>query len=510
MSSWSEGYVSDVDYTYGYYREMSPDLLRIIALIKGYSVYNTGEPINYCELGCGQGYTVNLLAAANPQMKIFANDFNPTQIAGARSLSSESGITNISFYDSSFEEFIEEKTLPDQFDIISLHGIYSWINEQNRDHILKFIKKKLKVGGIVYASYNVLPGWAQTMPLRHLMANYAANPSSNTLQRMDAAFEFVNDFKSINPAFFQANPLAVNRFEKMNSTSRNYLAHEYFNTHWTPFYFSDVAKDFADVKLTHIGSAHLLDHVDAINLTDQQRNFLSKYTDPIQREVIRDFIVNQQFRRDVFVKGPLSQTIDKNRGDWLDTRFALISPESRISLKVNGILGEAELLSERYLPIINALRDGPRTLRQMAGNDDVAALGWGNLLQAIIVLMGGGHLWTALPAKDDIKRRERTKAFNSAICERSKTNTELNVLASPVTGGGVHVDRITQMFLLATRDRIAIAPSFVWRVLSENGQKLVKNDIVLESDDENIRELEERFVVFTRDHLPNLKSLGIV
>lgn len=45
--------------------------------------------------------------------------------------------------------------------MIVMHGIWSWINEENRHFILKIIQKALKPGGCVYLCYNALPGRAE-------------------------------------------------------------------------------------------------------------------------------------------------------------------------------------------------------------------------------------------------------------------------------------------------------------------------------------------------------------
>jgi hypothetical protein len=50
-------------------------------------------------------------------------------------------------------------------------------------------------------------------------------------------------------------------------------------------------------------SAHLLDHIDAVNLSAEQQAFLKETPDAMLRQSVRDFIVNQQFRRDCWVKG---------------------------------------------------------------------------------------------------------------------------------------------------------------------------------------------------------------
>lgn len=36
-----------------------------------------------------------------------------------------------------------------QFDFITLHGIYTWVSRENRQHIVDFIARYLKPGGIV-------------------------------------------------------------------------------------------------------------------------------------------------------------------------------------------------------------------------------------------------------------------------------------------------------------------------------------------------------------------------
>ena len=43
------------------------------------------------ELGCGQGFSTNLLAAANPHIRFHATDFNPGHIVGAQSLAQAGG-----------------------------------------------------------------------------------------------------------------------------------------------------------------------------------------------------------------------------------------------------------------------------------------------------------------------------------------------------------------------------------------------------------------------------------
>ena len=180
MTDWSAGYVTDIPYTYGVYRELAPAVLNFAALVAGFAAPDPGGALTYCELGCGQGYSSNIVAASNPNVEVYANDFNPAHILGARALAAAAGTRNVHFHDSSFAEFAADETLP-EFDIIALHGIYSWINADNRRHIVDFIRKRLKVGGLAYISYNALPGYAGALPLRRLLVDRAEAAHGSTL-----------------------------------------------------------------------------------------------------------------------------------------------------------------------------------------------------------------------------------------------------------------------------------------------------------------------------------------
>ena len=120
----------------------------------------------HCELGIGQGLSANIHAASTAG-KFFGTDFNPAHAAQAQELAAASD-SDAKFFEDSFEEFANRDDLP-QFDTISFHGIWSWVSDENRRHMLDIVRKHLKSGGIVYNSYNCLPGWAPVAPLRELL-----------------------------------------------------------------------------------------------------------------------------------------------------------------------------------------------------------------------------------------------------------------------------------------------------------------------------------------------------
>ena len=288
-ADWTAGYVADIGYTYGYYRELNP--LRV-----GLAFASAGlaAPVvrTACELGYGQGLSVNLHAAAS-DVQWHGTDFNPSQAAFARELAAAAG-SGAQLVDQSFADFCAREDLP-EFDFIGLHGIWSWISDANRAVIVDFVRRRLRVGGVLYISYNTMPGWAAFAPMRHLLVEHAevlGAEGRGIVSRIDGALEFADRLMALNPQFARANPLVGERIRQLKGLNRHYLAHEYFNRDWHPMPFATMADWLAPAKLQYACSAHLLDHVDAINLTSEQQSFLADIPDRMFRESTRDFIVN--------------------------------------------------------------------------------------------------------------------------------------------------------------------------------------------------------------------------
>ena len=117
--------LSEVNYTHGYYGGLNPQLLSFLALWKGMSGVDSEREFTYFELGCGNGVTANVLAAANPHAEFYGNDFNAEHCRNAREVSRAGGLENLTILEKSFADLLE-MDLP-RFDVIGLHGIYTWV-----------------------------------------------------------------------------------------------------------------------------------------------------------------------------------------------------------------------------------------------------------------------------------------------------------------------------------------------------------------------------------------------
>ncbi|QXH62662.1 class I SAM-dependent methyltransferase [Pseudomonas azerbaijanorientalis] len=511
--AWNEGYFTDEGYTYSYSREINPVFQRYCLLLRGFSSLETTDGY-HCELGFGQGVSINIHAAANPGSYI-GTDFHPGQAAHANALATAWN-SDARLYDDSFEQLLARDDLP-QFDSISLHGIWTWVSRDNQKLIVEFARRHLKPGGLLYISYNCFPGWSPSAPLRHLFRlhdRFATNTSVRPDQRIEAALQFSETLLAANPNYASAVPNLNDKLQGIKGQDRQYVAHEYFNRDWNCMYFTDVVDALAPAKLDYATTAVPLDSVAPLNLSAEGMDFLEGIEHPVMREQARDYFVNQHFRRDLYVRGANRLSAAEQRQGMYNTRFVLLQAAESISDTVRGPAGEATLQAEVYGPVLEALTANayaPKTLRQLAVA--VPSMPYDDLVQAITVLIGMG---AAAPCQSEVAEKlvqARCNTLNLQLCKRALLSNKIQVLASPVTGGGVPVSRFQLLFLISIkqgRKHPAEWAQLAWGVLAEQGEVLIKDNQPLTTAEENIAELTEQAEAFAEQSLVVLKALNIV
>lgn len=510
MQDWASGYVAEVNYTYGYYHELNPLRVRFALLAAG---LHCPKIETACELGFGQGISINMHAAAS-KVEWHGTDINPSQVSYAQEIAKACG-NGACLYDEAFTEFANRSNLPD-FDYIGMHGIWSWVSEENRAVIVDFIRRKLKVGGVLYLSYNTLPGWAAFAPMRHLLVEHAellGAEGQGIVDRINKSLEFTEALLAVHPLVTNQLPTIASRFAVLKSRNRNYLAHEYFNRDWHPMYFSEMATCLIAAKVDYGCSANLLDHIDGCNFTRAQQEFLNGINSTAFREGVRDFMINQQFRRDYWVRGGRKLHPFQQAEKFREEQVVLQTVRDQVPMTLNGLLGEAEMSEEIYTPILELLADHqPRTIMQIEQEVCSKHIHFSHIVEAIKILTGMGHL---LPAQNEAVRtivKNNTNQLNARLIDQARSGGECDFLASPVTGGGIAVDRIEQLYLMAIAQGLQHPhewAAYAWNILKQDGKKLIKKGVALENPEDNQIELKAMAIRFEEQRRPILQAMQV-
>jgi SAM-dependent methyltransferase len=510
MTDWTSGYVADIGYTYGYYAELNPLRAKLALLNAKLALPKDGTA---CELGFGQGISANIHAAGSAT-RWYGTDFNPSQANFAQRLA-QSFANGPQLSDQSFAEFCSRDDLPD-FDYIGLHGIWSWISDENRAIIVDFVRRKLKVGGVLYISYNTQPGWAAMVPVRDLLAQHAdmmAAPGAGVVARVDGALAFAKKLWAVNPVFAKANPQIEERLKKIDSQDRHYVAHEYFNRDWLPMSFADMAGWLEPAKIEFACSATYLDHLPSVHMTLEQRTFLDDLPDPVFRQSVRDFMLNQQFRRDYWIKGPCRLNTMEYYEQLRALRVVMTAPRASVTLTINGVLGPATLAETVYLPILDLMSDHKvRSIGEIEQALHGRNIPLTHLHQAVMVLTEKSAMAPAHDEEMITRCRPHVEQLNRVLLNHARGTADINYLVSPVLGSGIALPRFSQLFILAIgagKTEPEQWARYAWEILKSQQQAILKEGKLLEGDDANLVELVEQAVVFRDERMTILRALGV-
>lgn len=507
---WNAGYVTDVNYTFGYYGELNPFRSRLPLLLSG---RHAPRMVNACELGFGQGLSVSIHAAAQPGINWYGTDFNPSQAAFASELVDMSG-SDAKLYDEAFGEFCNRPDLPD-FDFIGLHGIWSWISDENRSVLVDFVRRKLRPGGVLYISYNASPGWSVAAPIRHLLKQHAdimGVSGQGVTNQAGAAMDFIEKFLAVEPAYAKVNPVVVEKFKQIRGQDRAYIAHEYMNRNWDPMYFADVERWLGDSKVSFGCPANTLEHPYELNMTKEQSDFLRAQPDVSLRETLRDFCVNQQFRRDYWLRGPRMLLGHEQIAALRSEQIILMATEANLPKTLRWAGREAGLVDAIYDPIYRALLDyKPHSIEALESAVAGKGVNFSQLTSALTILLGMGVVQGVAPTKDRAKAKAQTLALNKAIAQRSLSVGDIAHFASPITGGGISAPRFQQLFWLAKQNGAKTPDdwaAFAWRQLSALNQAILKDGAALEGE-ANLAELKTQATEWGERSLPIWNALGV-
>jgi predicted O-methyltransferase YrrM len=384
-------YVLDASYPDTFFQELSPAWLNYARAVNGVPARPLDRAFTYLELGAGLGHSTVVNAAAFPRGEFHACDFNPFHVASGRAYAKALGLPNIQFHESSFQRLLD-RDLP-MFDFIVLHGVYSWVGAEARAAIRRIVSEKLAPDGLVYVSYNCMPGWASEMPVRRLMVELAAAATGDSAAKMHYATQVLQKLGDSKLRFFENHPEAARAIESYGKVPASYLAHEFLNETWEPFYSVDVADEMADAQLVFVGSATLADNHPMLVIDDAAVEVMRTLaTSPRQLHLATDFASNRRFRRDLFIRADTPRSQADAARALNEAIIGSVGDPQSIALKVKVPRGQITFQPD-FVDELRSLLSGGSVML----GDAVAQLG-GNrrntaeIARNLVFLVAGGAL----------------------------------------------------------------------------------------------------------------------
>ena len=420
------GYTSDVPYLRDFKPALAPAWLDHVALMAGVEPPAREDGFAWCDLGCGQGVTASILAATHPLDVFHAIDGLPMHIDHARRFAAEAAVPNVRFHAVDFTAALE-LDLP-LFDYIVAHGVYTWVDAGSQSALRRFIDRRLKPGGLVYISYNAMPGWARDLPFQRLLRSLAPNLPGDGTARAVRAADIICSLASRVPAL--AGSFIVRELQSRSEDyAPAYLVHEFLPAAWQPLYVTELRAGMKTIGLTPVGSATFLENLDASVLDVKGREMLAGIADDDLRELVRDFYRDQRFRCDVFARGNRQLDADERRRRISTSCFALARPDSEMRYTTTIPGGQIVYDDPVTRAIIAALAAGPRSLADIVADADQAQ----ERLDAVLMLCAAGD---AMPVEGACAV---VASINKTVFQRLGGPEEIRWLALPC-GTAIELD----------------------------------------------------------------------
>ena len=323
-----------------------------------------GRPFRYLELGCGQGFGLCLLAAANSGAEFLGVDFQPEHVEHAQRLAAQAGLSNVRFLKADFLDLARDWPADfGIFDYVTLHGIISYLSPPLISAVMQCLSHAVAEGGLVYISYNAQPGCLSTVPLQHIAHRIKEIDEADGAAPAEKAIALIDGLAAADAPVFQVMPALKPRVDALKIRDRNYLVHEYLSENWNLFWHSDVARELRAAALDFAASATLADNLVMEFLPQPLREPILEQSATHVRQDLQDFVINQAFRRDIFCRGARPRSGGAGRDEMLVHAAATVLPGR--PLIFDSSFGQIEWAHEVFANIVQAVSDGPKTLGEL-------------------------------------------------------------------------------------------------------------------------------------------------
>lgn len=512
MTSWSHGYNVSTGYTFGFYRETAPDWIDFALALRGQQPprQQGGDGFRYCELGCGQGLGLCLLAAANPEGEFLGIDFSPEHVAHAAALAASLGLSNIHFVEGDFAEL--GAVWPAEFgkfEYVTLHGIYSWVPEAIRHSLVAILSAAVKPGGAVYVSFNALPGWVSTMPFQHILRLLEQEGVAKGIGAVEVGRELFEQMSAAGSGVTTALPALKSRIEGTRKRPAAYLVQEYLHENWHPMWCSKVMSELAGAKLGLAASATLAENLFPDILPKPLQEVLQGKTEPKLREDLTDCLINQTFRRDLYVRGGRRRYPGETA--WRDSIFFWRANPAPMpeELTITTSFGTVMLKAEGIAPLMDAIGGSGCSLAELSALP-AAATDRQLLNQKLILLLHGG--WLSCSRRDP-QATGSVAAINARIAKAAAAGAPYHHLAAARLGSAISTSDSDLLLLdafIADPNRFENAGAAMLKErISALGRKLARDAQPLEGDQE-LAEAERLAAHFNKQTLPAWRRLGVI
>lgn len=294
----------------------TPATLEAYAALVGGSAPNP-KTARVLELGATYGGNIISQALFNPDATFVGIELSQEQVEKGNEVIANAGLTNVSLVQSDIASIGSEIGT---FDYIIAHGVYSWVDDDVKDALLRLIDEHLAEDGIAYVSYNTYPGWHTMEEVRQLMM------FSNRDKAQFNHKEKVLHGKTIG-SIVGSQILKYDNLKERNSKflgalrsvmqkDEYYVGHDHLEPNNDPVYFYQFNDHLEAHKLAYLCDADLtLSMVRSFDADIADTLDKLALNDHVAQEQYLDFMLDTTFRKSIICKAKHAEPVTYDMGN---------------------------------------------------------------------------------------------------------------------------------------------------------------------------------------------------
>lgn len=276
------------------------------------------------ELGCASGGNLIPMAQDLPGSWFQGIDASVRQVRAGQAVIKELGLANLQLAHGDILHFSHQGP---PFDYIICHGVYSWVPVEVQNRILEIGRAMLGPQGVLYVSYNTLPGWYLRGVVRDMMRYHASlfDRPAERIQQSRLLLKFLVESAATSQESYRQ--LLKDEADLLARCDDSYLYHEHLEDVNAPCYFHEFVDRAAAAGLQYLGESCFSAMLTANFGPEVER--LLQGAPLLRQEQYMDFLRNRTFRetllchREVSLQREISSEILSTRFVRLEQRLAL-------------------------------------------------------------------------------------------------------------------------------------------------------------------------------------------
>ena len=243
------------------------------------------------EVGCSDGANLVPMAVALPHARFVGCDLSARSIEKGRLTIEALGLANVVLVG---EDIAKLSPAHGTFDYIVAHGFLSWVPPHARDALFALARERLSPDGVLYVSYNALPG-CRIRQIAWDILHAHVDRIESSVARVAEARRLARMLADAGTTTLASDEAVRAEFRTIAARSDSAICHDDLAVPNDPFYFRDFVAHASRHGLAYVAEVDL-HSMSGAGISAELRAYLSTL-DPMSREQYLDFARLRRFRQ---------------------------------------------------------------------------------------------------------------------------------------------------------------------------------------------------------------------